>query len=319
MASHGDLAAQSMLDILIRNGRVVDGTGSPWYIGDIGIVDGRIAAIGKLNIPAKITIDASNLVIAPGFIDMLGQSEFNILVDNRAASKLLQGVTTEITGEGSSIGPLSDRMIRNGGVRNGKTPFSEFGITPDWRTLGEYFARLETRTHPAINIGSFVGAGGVRDYVIGRNSRPAISDEMAAMKQLVAEAMKDGALGLSTSLQYVPDRFASTDEIVELAKVAASFGGIYITHQRSEADEITESLAEVFAIAERARIPAEIFHLKTSGKSNWGRIPEVLKRIEAARARGLDITANAYPYTASSNPLDACLPLWVPGRRHRQP
>jgi N-acyl-D-aspartate/D-glutamate deacylase len=307
----GVLVSQPTLDILIRNGRVVDGAGSPWYTGDIGIANGRIAAIGKLNIPAKSVIDASNLVVAPGFIDMLGQSEFNILVDNRAASKLLQGVTTEITGEGASIGPLSDRIIRNGGLRNGKTPFSEFGITPDWRTLGEYFARLETRTHPAINIGSFVGAGGVRDYVIGRNSRPASAVEMAAMEQLVADAMKDGALGLSTSLQYVPDRFASTDEIVELAKVAASFGGIYITHQRSEGDAITESLSEVFTVAERARIPAEIFHLKTSGKSNWGKIPEVLKRIEAARARGLDITANAYPYTASSNPLDACLPLWV--------
>src|SRR4051794_22992318 len=197
LVSEAILAAQPTLDILIRNGRVVDGTGSPWYAGDIGIAGGRIAAIGKLNIPAKSVIDASNLVIAPGFIDMLGQSEFNLLVDNRAASKLLQGVTTEITGEGSSIAPLSDGMIQNGGVRNGKTPFSQFGITPDWRTLGEYFARLETRTHSAINIGSFVGAGGVRDYVIGRNSRPATSAEIAAMKQLVAEAMKDGALGLS--------------------------------------------------------------------------------------------------------------------------
>jgi N-acyl-D-aspartate/D-glutamate deacylase len=183
-------------------------------------------------------------------------------------------------------------MIREGGVRNGKTPFSQFGIVPDWRTLAEYFVRLETRTHPAINIATFVGAGGVRDYVIGRDSRPATAVEMMAMKQLVAEAMKDGALGLSTSLQYVPDRFASTDEIVELAKVAASFGGIYITHQRSEADGISQSLREVFDIAERAKIPAEIFHLKTAGKSNWGRMPEVLKRIEAARARGVDITAN---------------------------
>ena len=306
-------AAQSTptFDILIRNGRVVDGTGSPWYTADIGILNGSIAVIGKLNSTAKQTIDASGLVVAPGFIDMLGQSEFNILVDNRAASKLLQGVTTEITGEGGSIAPLSDRMIREGGVRNGKTPFREFGITPDWRTLAEYFARLETRTHPAINIGTFVGAGGIRDYVIGRESRPATSVEMASMKQLVAEAMRDGALGLSTSLQYVPDRFASTDEIVDLAKVAASFGGIYITHQRSEADDISESLTEVFSIAERAHIPAEIFHLKAAGKSNWGRMPEILNRIEAARARGLDITANTYPYTASSNPLDACLPLWV--------
>src|SRR4051794_22202183 len=192
LVSEAILAAQPTLDILIRNGRVVDGTGSPWYAGDIGIAGGRIAAIGKLNIPAKSVIDASNLVVAPGFIDMLGQSEFNILVDNRAASKLLQGVTTEITGEGASIGPISDRIIRNGGLRNGKTPFNEFGITPDWRTLGEYFARLETRTHPSINIGSFVGAGGVRNYGVGQSSRPASPDEMSAMKRLVTEAMKDG-------------------------------------------------------------------------------------------------------------------------------
>jgi N-acyl-D-amino-acid deacylase len=313
VSSQGLLSAQTapLFDIVIRNGRVVDGSGSPWYYGDVGILNGKIAEIGKLNNAARQTIDATGMVVAPGFIDMLGQSEFNILVDNRAASKLLQGVTTEITGEGGSIAPLSDRMIRDGGVRNGKTPFTQFGIVPDWRTLNEYFGRLEDRTHPAINIGSFVGAGGVRDYVIGRDSRPATSREMESMKQLVEQAMKEGALGLSTSLQYVPDRFATTDEIVELAKVAASFGGIYITHQRSEADEISKSLEEVFTIAERAQIPAEIFHLKTANKSNWGRMPEVLKRIEAARARGLDITANVYPYIASSNPLDSCLPIWV--------
>jgi dihydroorotase/N-acyl-D-amino-acid deacylase len=313
VVSQAVLAAQTApsFDILIRNGRVVDGTGAPWHIGDVGIVNDAIVAIGKLTNPAKRTIDASGLVVAPGFIDMLGQSEFNILVDNRAASKLLQGVTTEVTGEGGSLAPLNDRMIRDGGVRNGKTPFNQFGIVPDWRTFAEYFERLERRTHPAINIASFVGAGGLRDYVIGRESRPATSAEIASMKQLVAEAMKDGALGLSTSLQYVPDRFASTDEIVELAKVAASFGGIYITHQRSEADEILQSLSEVFSIAGRAHIPAEIFHLKTAGKSNWGKVAEVLKRIEAARERGLDITANVYPYTAASNALDASLPLWA--------
>jgi N-acyl-D-amino-acid deacylase len=301
----------SSFDVLIQNGRVVDGTGSSWYYGDIGIIDGKIAAIGKLKGAGKQVVDASGLVVAPGFIDMLGQSEFNLLVDNRAASKIMQGVTTEITGEGASIAPLSDRLIRDGGLRNGKTPFKEFGIVPDWRTLKEYFARLHERTHPAINIGTFVGAGGVRDYVIGRESRPPTSNEMEAMKRLVAQAMEDGALGLSTSLQYVPDRFATTEEIVELAKIASRYGGIYITHQRSEADGIVQSLEEAFTIAERAQIPAEIFHLKTANKSNWGKMPEVLKRIEAARARGLDITANQYPYTASSNPLEACLPVWV--------
>ncbi len=297
-------------DVILRNGRIVDGTGSPWFHGDIGILNGRITAVGIVKGAAKQVVDVAGLVVAPGFIDMLGQSEFNILVDNRAASKILQGVTTEITGEGASIAPISERMIREGGIRNGKTPFSAFHIVPDWHTLGEYFARVE-RSHSAINIGTFVGAGGVRDYVIGKEDRPPTSGELKAMKELVAEAMKDGALGLSTSLQYVPDRFASTDEIVELAKVAARYGGIYITHQRSEGDRIMQSMDEVFTVAERAQIPAEIYHLKTANRSNWGNMPSALKRIEAARARRLDITANIYPYTASSNPLEACLPVWV--------
>jgi dihydroorotase/N-acyl-D-amino-acid deacylase len=303
--------SEAPFDVLIRNGRIVDGTGSPWRYSDLGIRGGKIAAIGKLNLPAKQTIDAVGLVVAPGFIDMLGQSEFNLLVDNRAASKILQGVTTEITGEGSSLAPISDRMLHEGGIRNGKTPFQEFGIVADWRTLEDYFKRLEERAHPAINLGTFVGAGGVRDYVIGKDDRAATSGEMDQMKRLVAQAMEQGALGLSTSLQYVPDRFASTDEIVELAKVSSRYGGIYITHQRSESDRIQESLKEVFTIAERAQIPAEIFHLKTANKSNWGRMPEVLKSIESARSRGLDITADIYPYIASSNPLDASLPIWA--------
>ena len=294
-------------DVILAGGRVVDGTGAPWWRGDVGVTGGRIAAIGDLHAAtARTRIDATGLVVAPGFIDMLGQSEFNVLVDNRAASKIMQGVTTEITGEGSSIGPVNDRMLADS-----KETFARYRVIADWRTLGEYFTRLETRTHPAINLGTFVGAGGVRDYVIGRAERAATPDELARMKDLVAQAMREGALGLSTSLQYVPDRFASTDEIVELAKVAASYGGIYITHQRSESGQIFESLDEVFAIAERAKIPAEIFHLKTAYQANFGKMPEVLARIHAARARGLDITANQYPYTRAANGLDACLPLWV--------
>jgi len=199
--------------VLIRHGRIVDGTGAPWYFGDIAIRDGKITAIGKLDVPAKRVLDASGMVVAPGFIDMLGQSEFNVLVDNRAASKILQGVTTEITGEGSSIAPLSDRMIREGGVRNGKTPFDAFHVVADWHTLSDYFKRLRERVHPAINIGTFVGAGGIHDYVIGTDDRVATPAEMEQIKLLVAQAMEQGALGLSTSLQYVPDRFASTAEL----------------------------------------------------------------------------------------------------------
>jgi len=304
------LAAQNQsatYDLLISNGRIVDGSGAPWWRGDIAVTGDRIVGMGDLRAAtARTQIDATGLVVAPGFIDMLGQSEFNVLVDNRAASKIMQGVTTEITGEGASIGPVNDRMLADQ-----KETFARYKVVADWRTLGEYFARLTTRTHPAINIGSFVGAGGVRDYVIGRDERPATAAELERMKQLVADAMGQGALGLSSSLQYVPDRFASTDELVELAKVAARYGGIYITHQRSESGKIFESLDEVFAIAERAKIPAEIFHLKTAYKANFGRMPEVLARIRAARARGLDITANQYPYTRAANGLDACLPLWV--------
>ena len=299
-------AQRPSFDVIIANGRIVDGTGAPWFKGDVGIVGDRITAIGALNgATAATRVDAANLVVSPGFIDLLGQSEFNVLVDGRAASKILQGVTTEVTGEGTSIAPVNDRLILEASP-NAK----HFGVAQDWRTLGDYFKRLEERSHTAINVATFVGAGSIRNYVIGKDDRPATAAELDQMRQLVAQAMEQGALGVSTSLQYVPDRFASTDEIVELAKVAARYGGVYFTHQRSESARIFESLDEVFAVAERAQIPAEIWHLKTAYKANFGRMPEVLKRIEAARARGLDVTANQYPYTRASNGLDSCLPLW---------
>ena len=293
-------------DVVIANGRVVDGTGAPWYRADVGIIGDRIAAIGQLaGRDAKTRVDASNLVVAPGFIDMLGQSEFNVLVDPRAASKITQGITTEITGEGSSIAPLNDAL-----VKSAQPQYDRFKVALDFRTLDEYFARLE-RNRPALNVGTFVGAGGLRGYVVGQTQRAATVDEIEQMKKLTAQAMQHGALGVSTSLQYVPGRFASTDEIVELAKVAKQYGGIYISHQRSESSQILASLDEVFAVAERANIAAEVWHLKTAYQANWGRMPEVLKRFEAARARGLDVTANMYPYDRASNGLDACLPLWV--------
>jgi N-acyl-D-amino-acid deacylase len=295
-----------VFDLVIANGRIVDGTGAPWFRADVGIVGDRIEAIGHLaSAEAKTRIDAASLVVAPGFIDLLGQSEFNVLVDPRAASKIMQGITTEITGEGGSIAPVNDRMMEDR-----KPSYAHFGVTHDWRTLEEYFARLG-RTPPALNVGTFVGSGGIRDYVIGKENRPATAADLDAMRKLVADAMEQGALGVSSSLQYVPNRFATTDELVELAKVAARYGGIYITHQRSEGNAIFDSLDEVFAIAERADIPAEIWHLKTAYKANWGKMPEVLRRIEAARARGLRVTANIYPYNRASNGLDACLPLWA--------
>lgn len=294
-------------EVIVHGGRLVDGTGAPWVRADLAIDGDRIAAIGDLSSQtARTRIDATGLVVAPGFIDMLGQSEDFVLVDGRAASKITQGITTEITGEGKSIAPVNARMIAAA-----RASWDHYGITQDFTTLAGYFQRLETRSRPAINIGTFVGAGGVRDYVIGRENKPASADDLAAMEQLVAQAMEEGALGLSTSLQYVPDRFATTEEIVALAKVARRYGGIYITHQRSESGRIFESLDEVFRIAREADIPAEVWHLKTAYKANWGKMPEVLRRFESARAAGLDVTANQYPYTRASNGLDACLPLWV--------
>jgi len=293
-------------DLIFAGGRVVDGTGAPWVRADVGISGDRIAAVGNLSgAAAKRRIDATNLVVAPGFIDMLGQSEYNVLVDNRAASKITQGITTEITGEGRSIAPTNARMIADN-----RDVYARYGVTPDWTTLAGYWKAFE-RARPALNLGTFVGAGGVRDLVIGKEERPAAPGELAAMEAAVAQAMQEGAFGLSTSLAYVPDRFASTEEIIALAKVAARYGGTYVTHQRDEGDGIDASLDEVFRIAREAKIPAQIYHLKTAGTRNWGRMPAVLARIESARAEGLDVSANQYPWAASSNNLDASLPLWV--------
>jgi N-acyl-D-amino-acid deacylase len=299
-------AAPPEYDIIIRNGRVVDGTGRSAFNADVAISGDRVASIGNLRgAKAKRTIDARGQVVAPGFIDMLGQSEQFLLIDPRAMSKVMMGVTTEITGEGESIAPLNDRILKEQEDFNRR-----FNLTVDWRTLDGYFKRLATQGS-GVNLGTFVGATQVREYVIGYDDRPPTPAELEQMKMLVADAMKEGALGVSTSLQYVPARFAKTDEIVALAKVAHQYGGIYITHQRSEANAIDDSMKEVFEIASRANIPVEIWHFKTSYKQNWGRMPEMLRRIEAARRRGLKITADVYPYIAGSTSLSACLPPWA--------
>ena len=293
-------------DFVISGARVIEGTGAPWIYGDIGIIGDRIAAIGDLHdAAAKQRINASGLVASPGFVDVQGQSEFNLLVDNRAASKITQGVTTEITGEGNSIAPLNDRLIAD--LKDGA---KKYGVALDWRSLEEYLQRLE-RAKPAINLGTFVGAGGIRTYVVGKANRPATPAELEQMRQLVARAMEQGAFGLSSALEYVPDTFASTDELVELAKVARKYGGVYFTHQRSESDRIFQSLDEVFEIAQRASISTTIWHLKAAYRENWGKMPEVLARIEAARSRGIDVAASVYPYPRASNGLVACFPSWV--------
>ena len=298
--------ATPRFDVVIANGRVVDGTGAPWFTADVGITGDRITAIGNLSkAEAATRIDAAGQVVAPGFIDLLGQSEFNVLVDSRVASKITQGITTEITGEGVSIAPVNDQMVADRAAS-----YAFFKVPQDFRTLAEYFTKLET-AKSAVNIGTFVGSGGLRDYVIGKADRVATADEIAKMQALVAQAMADGALGVSSSLQYIPNRFSTTEELVALAKTAAASGGIYITHQRSEGNKVFESVQEVLTIAEQANIPAEIWHLKTAYKANWGKMPEVLRRIDAARAKGLRVSANIYPYDRASNGLDACLPVWV--------
>jgi dihydroorotase/N-acyl-D-amino-acid deacylase len=293
-------------DLLIKGGRVVDGSGRSAYTADVAIKDDRIVKIGNLaQTTATRTIDARGLVVAPGFIDLLGQSETYVLIDPRANSKVMMGVTTEITGEGESIAPINERQIKEQ-----EDFLRRFNLTIDWRTLDEYFKRLD-KQGSGVNLGTFVGATQVREYVIGYDDRPPTAQELDQMKKLVAAAMRDGALGLSTSLQYVPARFAKTDELVELAKVAHQYGGIYATHQRSEANTIDASLDEVFEIAQKAQIPVEIWHLKTAYKKNWGRMAHVLARIKQARARGLDVTADIYPYIAGSTALSACLPPWA--------
>src|SRR6266542_2676048 len=241
----------------------------------------------------------------PGFIDLLGQSEYNVLVDPRAASKIFQGITTEVTGEGESIAPLDEKVIAEN-----QDFYKKYGVFPDWRTLDQYFASLERRG-VAINLGTFVGSGGVRAMVVGREKRKATPEELRRMEDLVDQAMKDGALGVSSSLQYIPNIYSQTSELVALAKVAALYGGAYFTHQRSESNRLSASLEEVFTIAREAKIRTQIWHLKTAYRPNFGRMPEILKKIEDARAQGLDVAANQYPWNRASNGLDACLPPWV--------
>ena len=299
-------AAAAEYDLIITNGTVIDGSGKPGFPADVAMKGDRIVKIGKLaGATATQTRDARGQIVAPGFIDMLGQSEQFLLIDPRGMSKIMMGVTTEITGEGESIAPVNDRILKEQEDFNRR-----YNLTVDWRTLDEYFNRLK-KQGSGLNLGTFVGATQVREYVIGYDDRPPTQAELEQMKNLVADAMKEGALGVSTSLQYVPARFAKTDEIVELAKVAHQYGGMYITHQRSEANAIDDSMKEVFEIARGANIPAEIWHFKTAYKKNWGRMPEMLRRIETARRQGLKITADVYPYVAGSTSLSACLPPWA--------
>ncbi len=293
-------------DLVIENGRIVDGTGTPWVRGDVGIRGGRIAAVGHLaGAPAARRIDAADRVVAPGFVDMLGQSELTILVDPRLPSKIFQGITTEVTGEGGSAAPLDDAIIAADLVG-----YQHLGITPDWRTLGEYFARLE-RQKIGINLATYVGATQVRRMVLGDADRAPSAAELDRMRALVAAAMEDGAMGLSTSLQYAPAPYAKTAELVALATESARRGGIYATHMRSEGDGIMAAIDEALTIAREAKTGVEIWHLKAAGTKNWGRMIEIVAKIEAARRDGLDVTADTYAYPAWFNSFSAFIPPWA--------
>jgi N-acyl-D-amino-acid deacylase len=293
-------------DVVILHGHIIDGTGSPWYSGDVGIRDGHIAAIGDLAAaPARQKIDAQGKVVAPGFIDMLGQSEMTILVDPRLPSKIYQGITTEITGEGNSAAPVNDAMLAAD-----HSGYEHLHITPDWRTLREYFARLE-KQGMGINLATYVGATSVRRMVLGDAKVDPTPAQLGQMKALVDQAMRDGAVGLSTALQYAPAPYAKTDELIALAAVASKYGGIYATHMRSEGDAVLESIDEATRIGREAQIPVEIWHLKAAGKANFGKMPQIVARIDAARAAGVDLSANTYAYTAWFNTFSAFVPPWA--------
>jgi len=293
-------------DLVVTNGHIIDGTGSPWYSGDVGIRDGKIAAIGNLSTsPRKRTIDAAGRVVAPGFIDMLGQSELSILVDPRLPSKIYQGITTEITGEGGSAAPLNDAIIQSD-----RSGYAHYNLTPDWRTFRQYFARLEKRGM-GINLASYVGATQVRRMVLGDADKQPSPEQLEQMKTLVRDAMKDGAVGVSSALEYAPAPYATTEELIALAAEGGKFGGIYSTHMRNESDSVLEAIDEALRIGREAHVPVEIWHIKVAGKNNWGRMPEVVAKINAARAGGADVSADTYAYTAWFNDFSAFIPPWA--------
>jgi dihydroorotase/N-acyl-D-amino-acid deacylase len=299
-------ATDASFDIVIANGHIVDGTGSPWYSGDVGIRNGRIAAIGNLSATArKRTIDATGRVVAPGFIDMLGQSETTILVDPRLPSKIYQGITTEITGEGGSAAPVTKAI-----VEADRPAYAHYKIDVDWQTFRQYFVRLE-KQGMGINLASYVGATQVRRVVLGDADVQPTPEQLEKMKALVRDAMRDGAVGVSTSLMYAPAPYAKTEELIALASEAAKFGGIYATHMRNESDSALEAIDEAVRIGREAHIPVEIWHFKIAGKKNWGHMPELIARVNQARAAGVDVEADTYAYTAWFNSMSAFVPAWA--------
>jgi len=293
-------------DLIIAGGRVVDGTGAPWFRADVGVKGGRIVAVGNLQkATAQRRVDATGKYVAPGFIDMLGQSELNLLVDNRVESKIRQGITTEITGEGSSAAPMSPVWIAEA-----KPWLDKYRLTIDWKDLDGYWRRLR-KARPTVNLATYVGAAQVRGVVLGLGEAQPDAAQLTRMQQEVETAMRQGAVGVSTGLIYPPGSYATTAELVALAKAAGRNGGLYASHIRGEDDVVMQALEEAITIGKEAQVPVEIWHLKTSLRKNWGRMKEVVARIERARAEGVDIAANIYPYVAASNGLVATVPGWA--------
>ncbi|HTI05672.1 MAG TPA: D-aminoacylase [Gemmatimonadales bacterium] len=293
-------------DLILRGGWIIDGSGNPRYRGDVALRGDRIAAVGFLGTAgARDTVDVSGLIVAPGFIDMMGQSETNVLIDNRVLSKITQGITTEVTGEGGSVAPLTDQLAAQDSDAMKKWHYRE-----DWRDLNGYFAQLE-RQGSSLNIATFVGATQVRLAVVGNENRAPTPDELAHMTAIVDTLMEQGALGLWTALEYAPASYSKTDELIALARAASRHGGIYASHMRDEGEHIDDALNEVFRIAREAQIPAEVSHLKVSGRRSWGQMPRVLAKIDSARAAGLDVTADQYPYIRAATSLDASIPTWA--------
>jgi N-acyl-D-aspartate/D-glutamate deacylase len=294
-------ATDPAYDLLIRNGRVVDGTGNPWFHGDVAIRGDRIVAVGR--VPpgtAKREIDARGLVVAPGFIDIHSHSDYLLLEDGSAPSKVRQGVTTEVLGEGQSAGPWTGKARRP----------ALAGDKVSWERLAGYFDRLE-KSGTAVNVASYVGLDNVWQAVMGESHDRPTPEQFARMKEVLDAAMKDGAFGLSTMLAMPPGSLATTDDLVELTKVVAKHGGIYSTHNRHEGTGVFEAVKEAIAVGERAGVPVDVIHLKIADQKYWGRMAEVVALIEAARRRGVDVQANVYPYTRGNNNLASIIPPWA--------
>ncbi len=305
------LQASQMYDTVIAGGRIYDGSGGAPYVADIGVKDGRIAAIGQLQPGTAPVVQAQGLAVAPGFINMLSWATDCLLVDGRSQSDLRQGVTLEVMGEGESMGPLNDQMKRDMVQAQGDLKFPV-----EWTTLGEYLDGL-VRKGVSTNVASFMGATTARIYTVGYADRPATVQELRKMRELVHAAMQEGALGVSSALIYAPGSYAHAEELTALAEVAGQYGGLYISHLRSEGNRLPEALDEFIATARKANVAAELYHMKAAGRSNWDKCDVMIQKIEKARAEGLRITADMYTYTAAATGLDAAMPPWVQEGGHR--